>query len=166
MAGKYDTDSPLKRYLQADKNKFSCVQKTGFFLKNPVFPKNLCFRSTANWYERCWQDCEAILSLAEETGITGERPVRMKIFLTSKALFKPAATVFLSDEEPRLLFQSGRIMKTFQRSQICLATAEHFEIFEKQTLSETKQGMMPVWFIDCTADWKPVLFFCFQCEWI
>ena len=33
-------DSPLKIYLQAGKKKFSCVQKTGFFLKNPVFLKN------------------------------------------------------------------------------------------------------------------------------
>ena len=40
MAIRYYTDSPLKRYLQADKNEVSVCSKNRIFPKNPVFVKN------------------------------------------------------------------------------------------------------------------------------
>ncbi len=36
----HNTDSPLKRYLQAGKNEVSVCSKNRIFPKNPVFVKN------------------------------------------------------------------------------------------------------------------------------
>ncbi|MEZ4527329.1 MAG: IS1 family transposase [Desulfobacterales bacterium] len=58
-------NSPLKRYLQAGKKEVSVCSKNRIFRKNPVFLKNLCFRSMANWYKiscgrLCCQTCTGI----------------------------------------------------------------------------------------------------------
>ena len=40
---------PIEKIPVSRQMEVSCIQQTGFFLKNPVFPKNLCFRSMESW---------------------------------------------------------------------------------------------------------------------